>query len=84
VKEVDGIKPNVLINDGAPNFHTTYNRELYTNKWPRTRHIDHIRLQGDYNNNKMERMNGEIRDREKTMRTKENGYSYSERLQDIS
>jgi putative transposase len=28
----------------------------------------HIRLQGDMNNNKMERFNGEIRDREKTMR----------------
>lgn len=32
------------------------------------KHIRHIRLQGDMNNNKMERMNGEIRDREKTMR----------------
>jgi hypothetical protein len=32
------------------------------------KHIRHIRLQGDKNNNKMERMNGEIRDREKTMR----------------
>jgi hypothetical protein len=28
----------------------------------------HITLRGDHNNNKMERMNGEIRDREKTMR----------------
>jgi putative transposase len=35
---------------------------------PRTRHISHIRLQGDHNNNKMERLNGEVRDREKTMR----------------
>ena len=43
--------------------------ELHTNKWPRTRHINHISLQGDHNNNKMERMNGEIRDREKTMRS---------------
>jgi putative transposase len=25
-------------------------------------------MQGDHNNNKMERMNGDIRDREKTMR----------------
>jgi hypothetical protein len=32
------------------------------------KHIRHIRLQGDIQNNKMERMNGEIRDREKTMR----------------
>jgi transposase-like protein len=67
-KDVAGTRPNTLISDGAPNFHTAYNRELYTNKWPRTRHINHIRLQGDHNNNKMERMNGEIRDREKTMR----------------
>jgi putative transposase len=67
-KEIVGTRPNTLISDGAPNFHTAFNRELYTNKWPRTRHINHIRLQGDHNNNKMERMNGEIRDREKTMR----------------
>lgn len=31
-------------------------------------HTRHIRMNGDMNNNKMERMNGEIRDREKTMR----------------
>jgi hypothetical protein len=34
----------------------------------RTEHIRHIRLQDDFNNNKMERMNGEIRDPEKVMR----------------
>ena len=32
------------------------------------KHIRHITLKGDRNNNKMERLNGEIRDREKTMR----------------
>jgi putative transposase len=67
-KEVAGTRPNTIISDGAPNFHTAFNRELYTNKWPRSRHINHIRLQDDHNNNKLERMNGEIRDREKTMR----------------
>jgi putative transposase len=67
-KEVAGVRPNTLISDGAPNFHTAFNRGLYTNKWPWTTHINHIRLQGDHNNNKMERMNIEIRDREKTMR----------------
>ena len=35
---------------------------------PRTKHTRHVHLQGDMNNNKMERMNGEIRDREKVMR----------------
>ena len=67
-KEVAGTRPNVLISDGAPNFKTAFNKELYTNKWPTARHISHIRLQGNHNNNKMERMNGEFRDREKTMR----------------
>jgi hypothetical protein len=35
---------------------------------PRSRHIRHIRLQGDHNNNRMERLNGVVRDREKVMR----------------
>jgi putative transposase len=33
-----------------------------------TKYIRHITLKGNHNNNKMERLNGEIRDREKTMR----------------
>ncbi|MER5175148.1 MAG: DDE-type integrase/transposase/recombinase, partial [Candidatus Nitrosocosmicus sp.] len=67
-KEIAGTRPNTLISDGAPNFHTAYNKEFFTTKKPRTRHINHIRLQGDHNDNKMERLNGTIRDREKTMR----------------
>ncbi|MGQ0606766.1 MAG: hypothetical protein ACT4OD_07475 [Candidatus Nitrosotenuis sp.] len=31
-------------------------------------HIQHIHFKGDMNNNKMERLNNEIRDREKVMR----------------
>jgi transposase-like protein len=67
-KEVTGKRPNALITDGAPNFHKAYVKEFFTIRNPRTRHVQHIRLQGDHNNNKMERMNGEVRDREKTMR----------------
>jgi hypothetical protein len=33
----------------------------------------HITIQGDRNSNKMERLNGEIRDREKVMRSSESG-----------
>ncbi len=44
-------------------------QEFWTqNKDTRTEHIRHIRLAGDFNNNKMERMNGEIRYRERVMR----------------
>ena len=34
-----------------------------------TVHISNITLEGTHNNNKMERLNGEIRDREKVMRS---------------
>jgi hypothetical protein len=67
-KEVVGRRPSVIISDGAANFHNAYNKEFFTLKKPRTRHIAHVRLQGDHDNNKMERMNGEIRYREKVMR----------------
>ncbi len=60
-------KANTMISDGAPNFNDAFNREFYNKKNPKSRHIKHIRLHGDHNNNKMERMNGVIRDREKTM-----------------
>ncbi len=35
---------------------------------PRTEHNRNITLRGEHNNNKMERFNGEVRDREKVMR----------------
>jgi transposase-like protein len=58
-KAVAGKTPKTLVSDGAPNFHDAYNHEFRTAKLEtRTEHIRHIRLQGDYNNNKMERMNG--------------------------
>jgi transposase-like protein len=66
-KEIAGKKPSVLISDGAPNFHNAFLKE-YRTLDRENKHIQHIRMQGDYNNNKMERLNGEIRDREKTMR----------------
>jgi putative transposase len=53
--------------DGPPNFADAFKKEFFTINNPRTRHISHIRFQGDHNNNKMERMNGEVRDREKVM-----------------
>jgi transposase-like protein len=71
-KAIAGKTPKTLVSDGAANFHDAYNKEFRTTRLEtRTEHIRHIRLQGDYNNNKMERMNGEIRDRERCMRTLE-------------
>jgi putative transposase len=67
-KRITGKRPNTVITDGAQNFQEAFKKEFFTIANPRTRHISHIRLQGDHNNNKMERLNGEVRDREKVMR----------------
>jgi putative transposase len=53
-KEIAEKRPNVIISDGAANFHDAFNKEFWTRENPRTKHIQHIKLQGDRNNNKME------------------------------
>jgi putative transposase len=67
-KELQGKKPMKIITDGLRSYHDAYKREFYTQAYPRTEHEVSVMTQGQRNNNKMERMNGEIRDREKTMR----------------
>src|SRR5437879_8947009 len=68
-KHVTQTKPKVLITDGLQSYKDAYQKEFWEiDRQKRTLHIRHVRLQGDHNNNKMERLNGEIRDREKVMR----------------
>lgn len=67
-KEIAGKRPNTFITDGLPAYHSAFNQEFYSNKKPQSRHINAIKLDGNMNNNKQERINGEIRDREKVMR----------------
>jgi transposase-like protein len=71
-KEIAEKQPKTLITDGAPNFHEAFMEEWWTNKiGTRPEHIRDIRFDGTVHNNKMERMNGEVRDRERCMRTLE-------------
>ncbi len=56
-------QPKTLITDGLPSYALAC-QQVYEG----TEHVREIRLSGKVHNNKMERMNGEIRDREKTMR----------------
>lgn len=65
-----GKRPKVLISDGAGNFATAARKEWYS-RYPEncTTHVAEIRLSGQVHNNKMERQNGEWRDREKVMRS---------------
>ena len=51
-----------------PAYRHAYRKEFYTIKKPRTEHINTIKMNGDRNNNRMERLNNEVRSREKTMR----------------
>jgi len=57
-----------LITDGLPAYNDAHKKEFWTLKSPRIEHVRHTKLKSDMNNNKMERSNGEIRDREKVMR----------------
>jgi len=68
-KIIAGKSPKTLITDGAPNFREAYKDEFWTSRLEtRTEHIRDIRMDGTVHNNKMERMNGELRDREKVVR----------------
>ena len=64
-----GKAPATMITDGLRTYRTAYKKEL---GWRRhdvkQTHIAEIALAGQVHNNKMERMNGEVRDREKVMR----------------
>jgi putative transposase len=63
-RELAGKEPATVISDGAFNFHTAIKKEYSS----LTKHVSEIRIEGKVHNNKMERMNGELRDREKVMR----------------
>ncbi len=67
-RRIAGKRPLTMITDGGHHFLEPFKQEFYTLKYPRTVHVRDIRMDGSVHNNKMERMNGEVRDREKVMR----------------
>jgi transposase-like protein len=62
--------PATLITDGLPSYHYAFQKDYAWRTTPEKKpvHIKEITLQGAIHNNKMERMNGEVRDRERVMR----------------
>ncbi len=68
--ERTGKKPQTLISDGANNFHEAWRKEMWSQfgETPSPAHIREIRIDGSVHNNKMERQNGEVRDREQVVR----------------
>jgi len=68
-KRITGKAPMTLITDGLHAYHLAWKRELHTFRRPQAKHIEHATWKrGVEDNRKMERLNGEIRDREKVMR----------------
>ncbi|MGD0029563.1 MAG: DDE-type integrase/transposase/recombinase [Candidatus Bathyarchaeia archaeon] len=68
-QKATGKKPMTLITDGLPAYHDAYKKEFWTlRKDTSTEHVNAIKLSGNMNNNRMERFNGEVRDREKVIR----------------
>jgi len=67
-QKVAGKKPKTLITDGLRVYHDAFVSEWdsFEDGW--SEHDHKITLTGSHNNNKMERFNGEVRDREKVMR----------------
>ena len=66
-KEMIGKSPIRLITDGPGLYQKAYESE-FKNTARATEHIREIAIDGEVHNNKNERLNGEIRDRGKTMR----------------
>jgi putative transposase len=67
-REVAVKKPTKLVTDGLPAYREAFLKEYWTREESRVVHESHITLKGDRHNNMIERLNGEIRDREKVMR----------------
>ena len=62
-REIAEKKPQILITDGLRSYRDAWLKEFRTKKMAdSTVHIRHITLSGEHHNNKMERLNGEIRD----------------------
>ncbi len=63
-KKQAGKNPKIFITDGLQAYMKSSKKVFGKD----TMHTRHIHIQGNKNNNKMERLNGEIRDREKVFR----------------
>lgn len=70
-EQADG-KPDYIVTDGLQSYNKAFNREFYTNTKPRTEHIRCAGIAKKSNNNKVERLNETVREREKIMRGMQN------------
>ncbi|MGI0086465.1 MAG: IS6 family transposase [Nitrosotalea sp.] len=60
-------KPLAIVHDGLPSYNEAFWKEYYTMESPRTRNIRSVSVRHDGLNQKVERLNGIFRDRERVM-----------------
>jgi transposase-like protein len=60
--------PDHMVTDGLPSYGKAFKKEFYTLKAPRPQHIRLPSIREHPNNNMVERLNGTVRERTKTMR----------------
>jgi putative transposase len=61
-------KPIAIVHDGLPSYNEAFEKEYHTMASPRTRNIRSVSVRHKGLNQKVERLNGVFRDREKIMR----------------
>jgi transposase-like protein len=71
-KEQAKARPRVMVTDGLWSYKKAFNKEFYTRKGPRPFLVRHAGPSTIVNNNKIERLHGTIREREKVMRGMQN------------
>jgi hypothetical protein len=67
-KEVTKTTPSMFITDGSRVYDRAFRKEMRGKNGELPIHVHTIHMAGNWNNNMMERLNGEFRDREKVMR----------------
>jgi putative transposase len=63
-----GETPHYTVTDGLQGYHRAFNREIYTNTKPKPKHIRCAGFIAKTNNNRVERLNETVRERDKVMR----------------
>jgi len=67
-KTVTGNNPSILVTDGMQSYNEAYKKEYWTLRNPRTVHLRKVGFKGMITNNRVERLHGTVREREKVMR----------------
>jgi transposase-like protein len=68
----NGQMPDFLVTDKLPSYNDAFNKEFFTLKNPRTKHVKLKSIKEGTNNNIVERLHGTVRERTKVMRGLDN------------